>query len=81
VAAVLWTENFAYATGRNESKQHYLGQKAGEHIIKDLSVTLPLVAGSLVLALQETEWGVFTEFAQHDNNLSFTSICPSILPP
>ncbi|HEY9872471.1 MAG TPA: Swt1 family HEPN domain-containing protein [Candidatus Obscuribacterales bacterium] len=37
VAALLWTENFAYATGWDEAKQRYLGLKAGEHITATLS--------------------------------------------
>jgi predicted AAA+ superfamily ATPase len=37
VAAVLWTENFAYADGWDETKQRYLGLKAGEHITATLS--------------------------------------------
>ena len=32
VAALLWVENFAYATGWEETKQRYLGLKAGEQI-------------------------------------------------
>lgn len=32
VAALLWNENFAYATGWDESKGRYLGLKAAEHI-------------------------------------------------
>ncbi|MBD1895772.1 Swt1 family HEPN domain-containing protein [Coleofasciculus sp. FACHB-129] len=37
VAAVLWTENFAYATGWDEANQRYLGLKAGEHITANLN--------------------------------------------
>lgn len=37
VAALLWAENFAYATGWDETKQRYLGLKAGEHITATLS--------------------------------------------
>nr|WP_242054772.1 DUF499 domain-containing protein [Nostoc flagelliforme] len=37
VAALLWNENFAYATGWDESKGRYLGLKAAEHITVTLS--------------------------------------------
>jgi hypothetical protein len=37
VAALLWNENFAYATGWDESKGRYLGLKAAEHISVTLS--------------------------------------------
>jgi hypothetical protein len=37
VSELLWTENFAYATGWDEDKQRYLGLKAGEHITPALS--------------------------------------------
>lgn len=37
VAALLRTENFAYATGYDEAKQRYLGLKACEHITATLS--------------------------------------------
>ena len=37
VAELLWQENFAYATGWDESKERYLGLKAGEHISVTLS--------------------------------------------
>lgn len=37
VAELLWNENFAYASGWDESKGRYLGLKAGEHISVTLS--------------------------------------------
>jgi hypothetical protein len=37
VAALLWNENFAYATGWDEVRQRYLGLKAGEYITGTLS--------------------------------------------
>ncbi|MEH2448973.1 MAG: DUF499 domain-containing protein [Nostoc sp.] len=37
VAALLWNENFAYATGWDESKGRYLGLKTAEHITVTLS--------------------------------------------
>jgi antitoxin component of MazEF toxin-antitoxin module len=37
VAELLWNENFAYATGWDESKGRYLGLKASEHVSVTLS--------------------------------------------
>lgn len=37
VAALLWNENFAYATGWDEVRQRYLGLKAGEYITATFS--------------------------------------------
>jgi len=37
VSALLWNENFAYATGWDRANQRYLGLKAGEHITATLS--------------------------------------------
>ncbi len=37
VATLLWSENFAYATGWDETKERYLGLKAAEHITVTLS--------------------------------------------
>jgi hypothetical protein len=37
VAAVLWTDNFAYADAWDETKQRYLGLKAGEYITANLN--------------------------------------------
>ncbi len=37
VAALVWNENFAYATGWDESKGRYLGLKTAEHITVTLS--------------------------------------------
>ncbi|KAB8314079.1 ATP-binding protein [Tolypothrix campylonemoides VB511288] len=37
VAALLWSENFAYATSWDEAKGRYLGLKAAEHITVTLS--------------------------------------------
>ena len=37
VTAAVWTENFAYATGWDFSRQRYLGLKAGERVVVTLS--------------------------------------------
>jgi hypothetical protein len=76
VASTVWIENFAYAEGWDETKQRYLGLKAGEHINPTVNSQNLLVKASAALKQIESDRlevqkanTNFTATQTHSNNL------------